>query len=81
MPVEGQFANGDVGSFVSGPWMIGIVTDAGADPATWTVAHQPTEEAGTSFVGGGNIAVLDRCGQQGRRRGRSSSTCHSPRCR
>ena len=29
--------------FISGPWMIGIVTDAGADPETWTVAHQPTE--------------------------------------
>jgi multiple sugar transport system substrate-binding protein len=57
-PVEGEFANGDVGSFVSGPWMIGIVTDAGADPDTWTVAHQPTEEAGTSFVGGANMAVL-----------------------
>jgi len=58
VPLEGQFANGDVGSFVSGPWMIGIVTDAGADPATWTVAHQPTEAAGTSFVGGANMAVL-----------------------
>lgn len=58
VPVEGQFANGDVGAFVSGPWMIGIVTDAGADPETWTVAHQPTEEAGTSFVGGANLGVL-----------------------
>jgi multiple sugar transport system substrate-binding protein len=58
VPLEGQFANGDVGSFISGPWMIGIVTDAGADPATWTVAHQPTEEAGTSFVGGSNLGVL-----------------------
>jgi multiple sugar transport system substrate-binding protein len=58
VPVEGEFANGDVGSFISGPWMIGIVTDAGADPDTWTVAHQPTEEAGTSFVGGANLAVL-----------------------
>jgi len=56
--LETGFANGEIGSFVSGPWMIGIVTDAGADPATWTVAHQPTEEAGTSFVGGGNISVF-----------------------
>jgi multiple sugar transport system substrate-binding protein len=39
VPLEGEFANGSVGSFVSGPWMIGIVTDAGADPETWTVAH------------------------------------------
>jgi len=58
VPLEGQFANGDVGSFISGPWMIGIITDAGADPETWTVAHQPTEEAGTSFVGGSNLGVL-----------------------
>jgi multiple sugar transport system substrate-binding protein len=60
VPVEGAFAAGDVGSFISGPWMIGIVTDAGADPATWTVAPQPTEEAGTSFIGGGNLAVFDQ---------------------
>jgi multiple sugar transport system substrate-binding protein len=60
VPVEGQFANGDVGSFISGPWMIGIVTEAGADPATWTVAHQPTQESGTSFVGGGNLAVFEQ---------------------
>jgi len=56
--LETGFANGEIGSFISGPWMIGIVTDAGADPETWTVAHQPTEEAGTSFVGGGNISVF-----------------------
>ena len=60
VPVEAQFADGTVGAFISGPWMIGLVTDAGADPETWTVAHQPTEEAGTSFVGGGNLAVFDQ---------------------
>ena len=58
VPLEGSFANGDVGSFISGPWMIGIVEDAGTDPATYAVAHQPTEAAGTSFVGGSNLAVL-----------------------
>jgi multiple sugar transport system substrate-binding protein len=60
VPVEGQFADGDVGSFISGPWMIGVVTDAGADPATFTVAHQPENETATSFVGGGNFAVFDQ---------------------
>jgi multiple sugar transport system substrate-binding protein len=60
VPVEGQFADGSVGAFISGPWMINIVGDAGADPETWTVAHQPTEAAGTSFVGGSNIAVLEQ---------------------
>lgn len=58
VPLEGQFTDGQVGSFVSGPWMIGIIGDAGADPETWSVALQPTEEAGTSFVGGSNLAVL-----------------------
>jgi multiple sugar transport system substrate-binding protein len=56
--IEDAFAKGDLGSFISGPWMIGIITDAGADPETWTVAHQPTEQSGTSFVGGGNLAVF-----------------------
>lgn len=60
VPVEAQFADGTVGAFISGPWMIGIVTDAGADPETWAVAHQPTETAGTSFVGGGNLAVFEQ---------------------
>ena len=58
VPLESQFADGAIGSFISGPWMIGIVTEAGADAATWTVAHQPTEQSGTSFVGGGNIGVF-----------------------
>jgi multiple sugar transport system substrate-binding protein len=62
--VESQFAAGDAGAFISGPWMIGLVTEAGADPSTWTVAHQPTEESGTSFVGGSNIAVLDQSDNQ-----------------
>ncbi|CAN5746518.1 extracellular solute-binding protein [soil metagenome] len=60
VPIEGQFADGTVGAFISGPWMIGIVTDAGADPETWTVAHQPVQEMGTSFVGGGNLAVFEQ---------------------
>ena len=60
LPVEAQFADGNVGAFISGPWMIGVVTDAGADPATWTVAHQPTEASGTSFVGGGNLGVFEQ---------------------
>jgi multiple sugar transport system substrate-binding protein len=58
VPVEGRFANGEIASFISGPWMMSIVEDAGTDPGAYTVAHQPTEEAGTSFVGGSNMAVL-----------------------
>jgi multiple sugar transport system substrate-binding protein len=55
---EEGFANGEIASFISGPWMMSIVEDAGTDPATYAVAHQPTEAAGTSFVGGSNMAVL-----------------------
>ena len=58
VPVEAQFSNGEVASFISGPWMMNIVEDAGTDPEAYAVAHQPTEEAGTSFVGGANMAVL-----------------------
>ncbi len=58
VPVEGRFANGEIAAFISGPWMMSIVEDAGTDPATYAVAHQPTEDAGTSFVGGSNMAVL-----------------------
>ncbi len=65
VPVETQFAEGQVGSFISGPWMIGLVTDAGADPASFTVAEQPEEETRTSFVGGGNLAVFDQSDNKG----------------
>ena len=58
VPVEGRFANGEIASFISGPWMMSIVEDAGTDPADYAVAHQPSEDAGTSFVGGSNMAVL-----------------------
>jgi multiple sugar transport system substrate-binding protein len=60
VPVEGQFANGDVGAFISGPWHVGLVTEAGADPSTWTVVQQPENESRTSFVGGGNLAVFEQ---------------------
>lgn len=64
VPVEGQFAGGQVGAFISGPWMIGVVTDAGTDPATFTVAHQPENQSATSFVGGGNLAVFEQSGNK-----------------
>lgn len=57
--LESGFVDGSIGAFISGPWHIGLLTDQGAEPGTWNVAHMPTEEAGTSFVGGGNLAVFD----------------------
>lgn len=58
VPVEGRFSNGEIASFISGPWMMSIVEDAGTGPETYAVAQQPTEDAGTSFVGGSNLAVM-----------------------
>jgi multiple sugar transport system substrate-binding protein len=58
-PLEGDFVAGNIGAFISGPWMIGIVNDVpDSDPSKWTVAHQPSEQAGTSFVGGSDLSVL-----------------------
>ena len=81
VPVEAQFADGTVGSFISGPWMIGIVTDAGADPETWTVAHQPTAGVRHVVRRRRQPRRVRAVRQQGRRPGRSSSTCRGPRCR
>ncbi len=58
VPVEGRFANGEIASFISGPWMINIVSDAGTEEGAFDVARQPSEAAGTSFVGGSNLAVM-----------------------
>jgi len=58
VPVETRFADGQVASFISGPWMMGIVENAGAEPDTWTVTHLPAEQSGTSFVGGANLSVF-----------------------
>jgi multiple sugar transport system substrate-binding protein len=56
--LETGFVEGTIGAFISGPWHIGILNDQGAEEGTWNVAHMPTEEAGTSFVGGGDLVVF-----------------------
>jgi multiple sugar transport system substrate-binding protein len=57
--LEQGFADGTIGMFISGPWMIGIIQDAGAEEGTWDVALLPEGEASrTSFVGGGDMAVF-----------------------
>jgi multiple sugar transport system substrate-binding protein len=57
--LETGFIDGSIGAFISGPWHIGILEEQGAEEGTWSVAHMPTEESGTSFVGGGNLAVFE----------------------
>jgi multiple sugar transport system substrate-binding protein len=58
--LETGFINGTIGSFVSGPWHMGILRDQGGPEFEdkWAIAGMPTEEAGTSFAGGGDLIVF-----------------------
>ncbi|GAA4737129.1 extracellular solute-binding protein [Nocardioides endophyticus] len=58
--LESGFAEGTFGSFISGPWHTGLVEDAGLDESEYAVAPLPgkDEGMGTSFVGGGDLAVF-----------------------
>ena len=81
VPVEAQFADGTVGAFISGPWMIGLVTDAGADPETWTVAHQPTETSRHVVRRRRQPRRVRAVRQQGRRLGVRRVRARGPRSR
>ncbi|MBA2955938.1 extracellular solute-binding protein [Nocardioides sp. MAH-18] len=58
--LEDGFAKGTFGSFISGPWHTGLVEDAGLDESKYAVAPLPGPDGGmgTSFVGGGDLAVF-----------------------
>jgi multiple sugar transport system substrate-binding protein len=58
--LESGFANGTYGSFISGPWHTGLVEDAGVKQDQYAVAPLPGKDSapGTSFVGGGDLAVF-----------------------
>jgi multiple sugar transport system substrate-binding protein len=58
--LENGFAKGTYGSFISGPWHIGLVEDAGLTKAKYAVAPLPGKDSapGTSFTGGGDLAVF-----------------------
>ncbi len=56
--LETGFIDGSIPMFISGPWHIGILEEQGAEEGTWGIAHMPTAEAGTSFVGGSNLSVF-----------------------
>lgn len=58
--LESGFAKGTFGSFISGPWHTGLVEDAGVQPDQYAVAPLPGPESapGSSFVGGGDLAVF-----------------------
>jgi multiple sugar transport system substrate-binding protein len=55
--LEQGFVNGSFGAFFSGPWHIGLIREQGLTE-NWSVARMPRETTGTSFVGGGDLAVF-----------------------
>jgi multiple sugar transport system substrate-binding protein len=57
--VTPAFVRGTHPMFISGPWHLGLLKDAGgADFASkYTIAPMPKKVTGTSFVGGSNLAV------------------------
>ena len=59
--LESGFAKGSYAAFVSGPWHAGLVEDAGVKPDQYSVATipGPDGEQGSSFVGGGDLAVFN----------------------
>ena len=58
--LESGFADGTYGSFISGPWHTGLVEEQGVDEDEYAVAPLPGRDGapGTSFVGGGDLAVF-----------------------
>ena len=58
--LESGFAKGTYGSFISGPWHMGLVEDAGVKDDQYAVAPLPGKDSGpgTSFTGGGDLAVF-----------------------
>ena len=57
------FVSGTHPMFFSGPWHVGLITDAGgADiEGKWSVSTIPAKDTATSFVGGANLVVYTDC--------------------
>jgi multiple sugar transport system substrate-binding protein len=57
------FVSGTHPMFFSGPWHVGLITDAGgADiEGKWGVSTIPAKDSATSFVGGANLVVYTDC--------------------
>ena len=58
--LESNFAKGTFGAFVSGPWEMNLVEQAGVKKSQYAVAPLPGKDSGpgTSFTGGGDLAVF-----------------------
>lgn len=59
--LEAGFIDGSIGSFISGPWHMGILAEQGGPDfeGKWDVALMPEQESGTSFVGGADLVVFE----------------------
>jgi len=59
--IEQKFISGEVGSFYSGPFHVGLLRDQGGAEFEdkFAVAMVPGEDSRTSFTGGGNLAVFN----------------------
>jgi len=59
--LEPDFVAGKIGSFVSGPWHIGLLEESGGDGFmdSVTLAPMPAGEQQASFIGGSNLAVFE----------------------
>jgi multiple sugar transport system substrate-binding protein len=55
--LEPAFAKGEIASFISGPWHVGILNEQGAK-GKFAVAPLPAKQSSTSFIGGSNMAVF-----------------------
>ncbi len=59
--IEQKFISGEVGSFYSGPFHVGLLLEQGGPDFAekFAVAMVPGADSRTSFTGGGNLAVFD----------------------
>ena len=57
------FVSGTHPMFFSGPWHVGLITDAGGSDieGKWSVSTIPAQDSATSFVGGANLVVYTDC--------------------
>lgn len=63
---EQDFVSGAVPMFISGPWMMSSVEEAGGDgfADTYSVFPIPKKESSTSFLGGSNLGVFQETGNR-----------------
>jgi len=61
---EPRFVNGEIGSFVSGPWHVGLLEELGATGkfALWPMPRG--KSSATSFIGGSNLGVFKDSGNR-----------------